>query len=100
MASFKLIIKVLLNVVALALLVPFAFTTYLFFFVGDDEEQISKSCIKEIELGGYSQFSDPMQRCLEDTTKAVGGVDVIWIFSLILPMLALLLHFASRKLKP
>jgi len=89
----------LLNAVALALIVPVAFTTYLFFFVTDDEEQISKSCIKEIEAGGYSQYTDPMQKCLEDTLKSVGGTDIIWAFSLILLVVAAILYFISCKLR-
>ena len=98
---FKLVVRtiqILLYALSAVLGVVSIFFGYLYFQPAPSKKQIISECEQDISSGGYDQYDNPLQYCLEDFGKAEGIADGLWVISLLVLGIAIVVAFFALKL--
>ena len=99
MPLFRTAISYLFTGLSAVMALGFFLITYAYFFGAKTPEDQLQSCEDVVAAGGYLNIEDPIGQCLLDMEKGAGGADVLWIFSAIMFVLAILFYVMGKSFK-
>ncbi len=99
MKFIETIVKAVLYLISLFMSVVFLGILYGYFFADNSIERITKKCQAEIADGGFAEYTNPLEACLEDFSRAEAGADMLVAFSIVPFMLSVLFIYFGRKIK-